>query len=110
MNFDRYGVRQADLHEAARHVSGALACRFVLREDPFWGEYYLAHSDDWREQIRLKENFHSDTNQWNAPTYREYPLVLEVSGATDERASAIQHKLSQAQFLGAVLLQHRVHA
>jgi hypothetical protein len=105
--FDIYGLAERDIDAEALALSQSLSLSFQPHESSFWGDYYLARSADWKEQIRLLENFNDMKNAWNKPEFQKYPLILEVSVTSPARAHEIEKSLLNAKGLKAVLLRRK---
>jgi hypothetical protein len=104
---DLYGLTVRDIERVGRTLSRVLELSFQPHESTFWGDYYLAHSSDWKEQLRLLDNFNQLTGAWNKPEFQKYPLILEVSVTSLARAHEIEKKLLRASEAGAVLLRRK---
>ncbi len=105
--FDIYGFLERDIDVEMRVLSDALEVSFVPHESTFLGDYYLARSDDWKEQLRLKENYNQIENDWSRPEFQKYPLLLEVSVTSLARAQELERRILSAGGQGASLLRRK---
>jgi hypothetical protein len=105
--FDLYGLLEKDIDAAMRSLSQALKLPFAPHESASWGDYYLSHSADWREQIRIRENFNPEENTWDKPEFQKYALLLEVSVTLLARAREIETGILKTKGPGAVLLKRK---
>ena len=105
--FDLYGLLGIDIDTAATLLTETLQVSFDPHDSDFWGEYYLAHNEDWTEEISLKENFNKMEDEWNNPEFKDYPLTLEVSSQSMSRAREVEESLSKMPEAKITLLRRK---
>ena len=103
--YDTYGFAAATLEELAPLLQQVLGLPFQERESSYYaGEYYL-YQPSYGQEIRLYRNHDPVTDSWVREQYRDYAVILEVSGL-DTMDEIRQRVLTGLP--GAVLLASRV--
>ncbi|MBA2285160.1 MAG: hypothetical protein H0W02_06745 [Ktedonobacteraceae bacterium] len=103
--FDLYGILDTDIDAVAATLASALEVAFNPHDSSYWGEYYLAHTEDYKEKLSLKENFNKMEEDWNEPEFKDYPLILEANLPLITRAREIEEYMLKAMGSKAVLLR-----
>lgn len=78
--YDHYGVERQDVDDVVRLLGGTLKVCFLPHESGFWGEYYLAESEDGTS-YRLIRNFSDD--EWQEEDFKECVWLLEANEAAE---------------------------
>ena len=105
--FDLYGIPGTDMDTAAQLLPGVLGLPLEPHESSYWGDYYLARSENRKEKFTLKENYNLMEEDWNRSDFKQYPLLLEVSisSNTMKRAKELENRLKQTMQEKIVLLE-----
>ncbi|MDQ2714079.1 MAG: hypothetical protein M3Z08_04155 [Chloroflexota bacterium] len=103
--FDLYGILDTDIDTMAITLTSVLKVPFNPHDSSYWGKYYLAHTEDYKEKLSLKENFNKIEKDWNEPEFKDYPLILEASFPLLTRAREIEEGILKATGSKAVLLR-----
>ena len=110
--FDLYGITNTDIDTAAQILPDAIGMPFEPHDSSYWGEYYLARTENRKEKFTLKENYNLMEEDWNEPDFQQYPLLLSVSisDATLDRAKELEQQLKQVLGAKIVLLRRNVYS
>ena len=106
--FDIYGVTKEDIDEVAVVLSKTLNITFNPHENSTWGDYYLFHSEDWKEKIYLQKNLGEDEDGdvWRRPEFKQYPLLIEVN-ASITLAKNVENRIKQELDSMVSFLRHK---
>lgn len=74
--FDLYGVQTQSGEVAINLLANKLGLTFECHESDFWGEYFLAESENFGN-FRLIQNYHA--GEWQQEDFPEYPWLLEAN-------------------------------
>ncbi len=94
---DTYGITKEDIDEVAAILTKTLNVTFNPHENSTWGDYYLFHSEDWKEEISLQKNLGEDEDGdcWRESKFKQYSLILEVD-LPMIRAKDFEDRIKQA--------------
>lgn len=106
---DLYGFLERNLEQMAPVLTQTIGIRFGKHSSEFWGDYYSARRTDQLERFHLKENYNRLEGELSEPEYGQYPLILEVTTESPERAQEVEGLILSALGPGARLLRRKKH-
>jgi hypothetical protein len=100
--YDLYGLLSNDIERLANDLEHILGIQWSSRHSLYLGDYYKSGGRE--ENFILQYNFNDLEEEWIAPDFKEYPILLYV---TSTRASEIETLLRRSGLQSFVLLQRK---
>jgi hypothetical protein len=105
--YDTYGFAATTLEELAPRLQSVLGLPFQQRESSYYAGRYYLYKPAYGQEIRLYRNRYPVGDAWVREQYRDYSVILEVSGL--DGMDEIQQKVLTG-LAGVVLLASDVRS